>query len=89
MKSNWLILFLFLIVSGCKFFKGDPYRNTPTTGRSIISVDETFRPIIEAEIDVFKTIYGFTELKANYIPENEAFSQLLNGDVQLSWLQDI
>ena len=83
MKSRWLILFLLLVAGGCKFFKGDPYRNTPTTGRSTICVDETFRPIIEAEIDVFKGIYGYTELDAKYVPESESFRQLLNGDVQL------
>jgi len=83
MKTNCLIFFLLFIVCGCRFFKSDPYRNTPTTGISVISVDETFRPIIDAEIDVFRIIYGYTELKTNYIPENDAFRQLLNGDVQL------
>ena len=83
MKRIRLLLFLALIVGGCKFFKGDPYRNTPTTGRTTISTDETFRPIIEAELDVFKAIYGYTEFNAKYVPENEAFNQLLNGDVQL------
>jgi len=72
-----------MFAGGCKFFKGDPYRNTPTTGRSTICVDETFRPIIEAEIEVFKGIYGYTELDAKYVPESESFRQLLNGDVQL------
>jgi len=83
MKRISLLLFLALLVGGCKFFKGDPYRNTPTTGKTIISTDETFRPIIESELDVFKAIYGYTEFEARYIPENEAFNQLLNGEVQL------
>ena len=83
MKRIRLLLFLALLVGGCKFFKGDPYRNTPTTGVTTISTDETFRPIIEAELDVFKAIYGYTEFNAKYVPENEAFNQLLNGDVQL------
>jgi phosphate transport system substrate-binding protein len=83
MKSSWLLLVLLVVAGGCKFFKGDPYRNTPTTGRSAICVDETFRPVIEAEIDVFKGIYGYTELDAKYVPESESFRQLLNGDVQL------
>jgi phosphate transport system substrate-binding protein len=82
-RSSWLILFLVPLLSGCGFFKGDPYRNTPTTGLTTICVDETFRPVIEAEIDVFKGIYGYTELEARYVPENESFRQLLNGEVQL------
>jgi phosphate transport system substrate-binding protein len=83
MKSSWYILFLLLIFGGCRFFKSDPYRNTPTTGISKICTDETFRPIVESELDVFKTIYGYTDLKSDYVPENEAFRQLLNGDVEL------
>jgi phosphate transport system substrate-binding protein len=85
MKRTELVVFLVLslLFGGCRFFKGDPYRNTPTTGITTISTDETFRPIIESEIDVFKAIYGYTELSSDYIPENEAFSKLLKGDVQL------
>lgn len=83
MKNSWLLLVLLMVAGGCRFFKGDPYRNTPTTGRSRISVDETFSPIIDAELDVFKAIYGYTEIKAEYVPENEAFRQLLNDSVQM------
>jgi phosphate transport system substrate-binding protein len=85
MKRIRLILILcqFLLFSGCNFFRGDPYRNTPTTGITTISTDETFRPIIEAEIDVFGAIYGYTELKSDYITEDEAFNKLLDGRVQL------
>jgi phosphate transport system substrate-binding protein len=83
MKNSLIILLFLLIASSCRFFRGDPYRNTPTTGRSTICADETFRPIIEAELDVFRSIYGYTELNVNYVPENEAFRQLLNDSVQL------
>ena len=83
MKSSWLIIFVFLIAGGCRFFKGDPYRNTPTTGKSSIGVDETLRPVVEAELDVFNIIYGYTELEARYVPENESFRQLMNGEVNL------
>lgn len=83
MKRIELILFLSLLLGGCRFFKGDPYRNTPTTGKTSICVDETFRPIIEAELDVFKVIYGYTDLSAIYTPENEAFKKLMSGEVEL------
>ncbi len=83
MKQIRLLFFVALIVGGCRFFKGDPYRNTPTTGITAITTDETFRPIIESELDVFKAIYGYTEFKANYVPESAAFDQLFNGNVQL------
>ena len=77
------VIILLLVCGGCRFFKGDPYRNTATTGRITICSDETFRPVIEAELDVFKGIYGYTEIKTNYVPESEAFDLLLKDSVQL------
>ena len=83
MRFSGLLLVLVLLAGGCRFFKGDPYKNTPISGTTAIAVDETFRPVIEAEIDLFKGIYGYSEIKAKYLPENEAFEQLLNDSVQL------
>ena len=73
-----------MILSGsCRFFKGDPYKNTPTSGKARIAVDETFRPVLEAEIDLFRGLYGYANLKTEYLPENEAFEKLLNDSVNL------
>lgn len=83
MKYCGLLLVLALLAGGCRFFKGDPYKNTPISGTTTIAVDETFRPVIEAEIDLFKGIYGYSEIKAKYLPANGAFEQLLNDSVQL------
>ena len=83
MRCYSLLLGLMLLSGGCRFFKGDPYRNTTISGKTAIAVDETFRPVVEAEIDLFKGIYGYAEIKAKYLPENEAFEQLLNDSVQL------
>ncbi len=84
MKRIEFILFLIfpLLFGGCRFFKGDPYRNTPTTGITTICTDETFRPIIESEIDVFSAVYGYTLFKSDYLPESDAFKALLNGKVE-------
>lgn len=83
MRNSLFLLIILLFAGGCRFFKGDPYRNTTISGTTTIAVDETFRPVIEAEIDLFKGIYGYAEINARYLPENEAFEQLLNDSVQL------
>jgi phosphate transport system substrate-binding protein len=57
--------------------------DTPTTGNLTISVDETFKPLIESEIDTFQKIYSYAEVKAIYKPETEAFNDLLNDTVRL------
>ena len=72
-----------LLSGSCRFFKGDPYRSTPTSGKARIAVDETFRPVMEAEVDLFRGIYGYADLRAEYLPENESFEKLLNDSVNL------
>lgn len=83
MKKYSVIFLILLISGGCRFFKANPYNNTPTTGIITICSDETFRPVIEAELDVFKGIYGYADVSSKYVPEIEAFSQLLKDSVQL------
>lgn len=46
-------------------------------------MDETFRPVLEAEVDLFTGIYGYADLKVEYLPENESFEKLLNDSVNL------
>jgi len=83
MRFSIIILGLALLASGCRFFKGDPYRSTTVSGSVKIAVDETVRPVLEAEIEMFKAIYGYAEISASYLPENESFERLLNDSVQL------
>jgi phosphate transport system substrate-binding protein len=83
MKNYKIFLLLLLLTGGCRFFKGNPYSNTPTAGIITICVDETFRPVVESELDVFKAIYGYSIINSKYVPENEAFDMLLKDSVQL------
>jgi phosphate transport system substrate-binding protein len=80
--KTWIntVLILCLALSlGCR----DPYTNTPTTGRITIGVDETFKPVADAELMVFQGLYRFSEIKAHYQPENECFKMLTDDSVQL------
>jgi len=83
MKISGLSLCLLLLTSGCGFFKGDPYKNTTVSGITTIAVDETFRPVMEAETDIFKALYGYAEIKTNFVTEAHAFQLLLSDSVQL------
>jgi phosphate transport system substrate-binding protein len=79
---TWIntLLFLCLALSlGCR----DPYTNTPTTGRIKIGVDDTFKPVAEAELMVFQGLYKFAEITPIYQPENECFKLLTDDSVQL------
>lgn len=74
----FLICFSFLT-----FYLGCSSSDTPTTGNLTISVDETFKPLIESEIDTFQGIYAYAKVKAYYKPESEAFDDLMNDSVRL------
>lgn len=59
------------------------YGESPTTGNIKISVDETFRTIIDDEINVFEKIYVYAKIRPSYKPEIQAFNDLLKDSVRL------
>lgn len=82
-RLSGFILMAVLVLSSCKPGKKDKHSDTPTTGSIKISVDETFEPIIEAEIPVFESIYTRAKITPIYEPEVDAFNHLLKDSVRL------
>lgn len=72
---------LVLLFGGCN--SSDSPSDTPTYGKIIISVDETFKPLIESEIDTFEKIYEYADVQVNYKPEADAFNDLLESNIRL------
>jgi phosphate transport system substrate-binding protein len=62
-----LILVIFLV--GCKDRKTSPGIDTPLNGTIHISVDESFKPIIQEQIRVYETDFPGTKIIADYKPE--------------------
>ena len=60
--------------------------DTPTSGRVSISVDETFAPILESQVDTFQKLYPDAHVKASYQPEDSVMLNLLNDKVKLAIL---
>ena len=56
--------------------------DTPTSGTTIISVDESFKPVVDAEIDVFESIYPQAGVLATYCDEVNALNLLLRDSVR-------
>jgi phosphate transport system substrate-binding protein len=83
MSKPLILLVIVLIAGGCRFFKGDPFKNTTISGATSIAVDETFRPVMEAEVDLFKAVYGYSDIRTRYVPENKAIELLMKDSVQL------
>lgn len=64
----------------------DEPTDTPTSGRVSISVDETFAPILESQVDTFQKLYPDAHVKASYQPEDSVMLNLLNDKVKLAIL---
>lgn len=58
--------------------------DTPTSGKVSISVDETFAPILESQVDTFQKLYPDAHVKASYQPEDSVMLDLLNDKVKLA-----
>lgn len=56
---------------------------TPTRGNIKISVDESFQPIIEAEIFTFTHLYPAAHITAEYKPEYDVINDFMNDSVKV------
>jgi phosphate transport system substrate-binding protein len=74
-------LLLLLVYYGCN--GSDSPDDTPTSGQISISVDETFKPLIDSEIYTFEGIYNYADVNVSYKTELEAFNDLMNDTIRL------
>jgi len=66
-------LLFILITTGCKQVKKDQVTDSPFSGTIHVSVDESFRPVIDAEIKVYEGSFPGTKIIADYKSEAECF----------------
>ncbi|UYQ93437.1 substrate-binding domain-containing protein [Chitinophaga horti] len=67
----------------CSDNKSVKKQDTPTSGEIRISVDETFKPLMEAELKVFQSIYPKTHITAEYKPEADCFKDLFSDSSRM------
>lgn len=83
-----LVVAAIAALSSCKPKGTSTLRETPTSGNIRIASDESFQPIIDAEIDTFTALYKYATIKPLYLPENELVAFFLNDSVKVivsSW----
>ncbi|GHN01309.1 phosphate ABC transporter substrate-binding protein [Cytophagales bacterium WSM2-2] len=85
MKVKLLIALGAILAFACtdKNKKGE-ILDTPTTGTIKIAVDESLKPLFEAEIDGFEGLYQAAHIKAIYTSEATAVEELLKDSVRLA-----
>ncbi|MCX6325878.1 MAG: substrate-binding domain-containing protein [Bacteroidia bacterium] len=77
-----LIGSLLILVSCTGGSKSVP-NETPTRGNIRISVDESFQPLIDAEVFTFTHLYGNAKIKPEYKPEYDVINDFMNDSVKV------
>ncbi len=77
-----IIFFASVILAACGEKKNAP-TDTLSSGNIDISVDETFRPIIEEQLKVFDSSYPEAHINATYKAESECIKDFMDGKARL------
>lgn len=83
-KNINILAFGFAIMASCGEDKSVPkVTDTLTSGSISISVDETYKPIMDEELKVFMSTYPEAKITVSYKPEAEAIKDYLTGKTKL------
>ncbi|MEP6928120.1 MAG: substrate-binding domain-containing protein [Ginsengibacter sp.] len=72
-----------MIFSGCNGGNDRTDLDTENSGTIYISVDESFKPVIDSEIQVFEAIYPRAKIIAEYKPEAQCFRDLIKDSTRM------
>src|SRR5665213_646803 len=81
-SAFFLIMLLTVFLSGCDQ-RTTTDIDTPVSGTIHISVDESFNPVIDSEIQVFEALYPKAKIIADDKPEAECFEDLKKDSTRL------
>lgn len=85
--SKQYIFFVLVLSSflwaGCHNPKNE-MPNTMLTGKAVIASDEALLPLINAELDVFKSIYKYSSIDCKFLSEYDAINLLLQEKSRLA-----
>ena len=78
----FLMILLWALFTGCHQNKRTDIDSTDR-GTIYISVDETFQPVIDSQIQVFEALYPNAKIVAEYKPEAECFKDLMKDSTRM------
>jgi ABC-type phosphate transport system substrate-binding protein len=83
---NWSLMvaaFAVMLFSGCSGRHVRTDLDTSNSGTIHISVDESFKPVIDSQIQVFEALYPKAKIIADYKPEAECFKDLIKDSTRM------
>ncbi len=78
-----LVTGLFATLQGCHPESARTDLDSTESGTIHISVDESFKPVIDSEIQVFEALYPNAHIIAHYKPEAECFKDLIKDSTRM------
>jgi phosphate transport system substrate-binding protein len=72
-----------VLLGGCRSNTNGVAQETPTSGTIHISVDESFKPVIDSEIKVFESSFPNCHIIADYEPEAQCLRDLTTDSTRL------
>lgn len=84
-KLQVILIFLGVVFleTGCHRAKKE-IPVTMLTGQATIAVDEALQPLIDAEVDVFQSIYNYATVNCEYVSEYDAINLILQEKIRLA-----
>jgi len=82
-RSFVIAAFIVIIFSGCSGGNGRTDLDTVESGTIHISVDESFKPVIDSQIQVFEALYPKAKIIAEYKPEAQCFRDLIKESTRM------
>jgi phosphate transport system substrate-binding protein len=81
--SATLLSALMLVLASCNNQRTPAIRETPTSGTTRIVADESFQPVVSAELTTFMSLYTNAHITAEYKPEKDLMADFLNDSVKV------
>jgi ABC-type phosphate transport system substrate-binding protein len=81
--SELVIMIGVFLFSGCSGHNNRPDLDSPTRGTIHISVDESFKPVIDSQIQVFEALNPKAKIIADYKPEAACFKDLMSDSTRM------
>ncbi len=78
---NYVVVSLLII--GCQSSHKRTDIDTSNSGTINISVDESFKPVIDSQIQVFEALYPGTKIIAHYKPEADCLKDLIKDSTRM------
>jgi phosphate transport system substrate-binding protein len=80
-----LCIAVLILVTACRDRdKQGRLLDTPTSGFLKIAIDESLRPLMDAEVNVFEALYKHADIESVYYPEAQAIDALMSDSVRLA-----